>query len=155
MKMLKTAKGRIIAGSLVVVLAFGGGVAASNFGFIDRLAELLGFATDEAADASGKAITSQPYEADIRKDVTDAANRTVDELTRHAHQEIARGNGAVKSNYEQVKGEINSTVDTAVDEGKAKITNEVDRKVQEKNANVNAAAEDQIKREFAKYGINW
>ncbi|RFU60939.1 hypothetical protein [Bacillus sp. V59.32b] len=151
MKLLKTVKGRILAGSLVVVLAFGGGVAASSFGFIDDLAKLLGFATDKAADATGRAITSQSYEDEIRQDVTNAANRGVNELARHAGQEITRGNGAVKSNYEQLKADIDSTVDTAVVEGKTKITNKVDSKVNEANASVNAAAEDQINKELAKY----
>ncbi|CAH0344838.1 hypothetical protein [Bacillus sp. CECT 9360] len=151
MKLLKTVKGRILAGSLVVVLAFGGGVAANSFGFINELAKLLGFATDKAADATGRAVTSQPYEDKIRVDVTNAANRGVNELAGHAGKEITRGNGAVETNYKQLKADIDSTVNTAVDEGKTKITNKVDSKVTEANKSVNEAAEDQIKIELAKY----
>jgi hypothetical protein len=154
-KLLSTITGRVLAGALVTVIAFGGGVAASNFGFIDDLARLIGLATDKAADVSADAVNSNSgdttYENKIKNDVSNATNGAIGQLSTHAQQEINRGNGSIQSNYEQLKTAIEKTTNDGVIDGKTKITNKVNNKVTTVNESVNQAAQAQINAELAKY----
>ncbi|MBT2686189.1 hypothetical protein [Bacillus sp. ISL-37] len=155
MKILSTTKGKVMAGALALAVIGGGAAGASNFGFIDQLSNILSGANDKIATfAAGEVDKSdEQYQDKIIEDVNAAAGSYANEMAAQATKEMNRGKGEVKSHYDDLKADLDSTVNTSKANGTALITSKVNAQVLSSQAAIESAAVDAINAQLQKDSI--
>ena len=135
-----------MAGALALAVIGGGAAGASNFGFVGQLANILSGANDKiATNAAGEVDKSdEQYQEKIVNDVNAAAGTYASEMAAQATSELNRGKGEVKSHYEDLKTDLETTVNTSLTNGKALVTTKVNAQVLSSEAAIENAAVNAI-----------